>query len=120
MRHRAAVVGSGPNGLAAALTLARAGWQVDVYEANATAGGAVRSAALTLPGFVHDVGSAIHPLTVVSPYFRTLPLARYGLEFVASPAVLAHPLTAGTALLHLGGEKGQTAGTLGQSAGGKR
>ncbi|MBB5376376.1 phytoene dehydrogenase-like protein [Deinococcus metalli] len=100
MRYRAAIVGSGPNGLAAALTLAGAGWDVDVYEANATAGGAVRSAALTLPGFVHDVGSAIHPLTVVSPFFRTLPLERHGLHFVSSPAVVAHPLPGGTALLY--------------------
>lgn len=100
MTHRAAIVGSGPNGLAAAITLARAGWQVDVYEANATPGGAVRSAELTRPGFVHDLGSAIHPLAVVSPFFRTLPLARYGLQFVSSPAAAAHPLPGGAALLY--------------------
>lgn len=99
MTSRAAIVGSGPNGLAAAITLARAGWRVDVYEANATPGGAVRSAALTLPGFIHDVGSAIHPLAVVSPFFRTLPLTRYGLDFVSSPAAVAHPLPGGAALL---------------------
>lgn len=99
MSYRAAVVGSGPNGLAAAITLARAGWQVDVYEANATPGGAVRSAELTVPGFIHDLGSAIHPLAVVSPFFRTLPLERYGLQFVASPAAVAHPLPGGAALL---------------------
>lgn len=100
MPYRATIVGSGPNGLAAAITLARAGWQVDVYEAGAAPGGAARSAALTLPGFVHDVGSAIHPLAVASPFFRTLPLERYGLQFVASPAAVAHPLPGGAALLY--------------------
>ena len=100
MPSRAAIVGSGPNGLAAAITLARAGWRVDVYEANATPGGAVRSAALTLPGFVHDLGSAIHPLAVASPFFQSLPLARYGLDFVYAPAPVAHPLAGGTVVLH--------------------
>jgi phytoene dehydrogenase-like protein len=95
----AIVIGSGPNGLAAAITLARAGRSVLVYEAHPTVGGGARSAALTLPGFVHDVCSAIHPLAVVSPFFRTLPLRDYGLEWHYSPAALAHPFDDGTAAL---------------------
>src|SRR5438270_5375773 len=91
----AIVVGSGPNGLAAAITLARAGVAVQVLEAEATIGGAVRSLELTLPGFVHDFGSAIHPLAFDSPFFRTLPLGDHGLQWVHSPAVLAHPLDGG-------------------------
>ena len=78
----AVVVGSGPNGLAAAITLARAGRSVLVVEANDTVGGGVRSAELTLPGFVHDICSAIHPLAKASPCFTELPLAAHGLEFV--------------------------------------
>ena len=74
----AVVVGSGPNGLAAAIVLARAGVSVRVLEAADTVGGGARSAELTLPGFVHDVCSAIHPLGVASPFFRTLPLAEHG------------------------------------------
>ena len=93
----AIVVGSGPNGLAAAITLAQAGCTVRVLEANATIGGGARSAELTLPGFLHDVCSAIHPLAVGSPFFRTLPLERHGLEWVQPPIPLAHPLDDGTA-----------------------
>ncbi len=93
----AVVVGSGPNGLAAAITLARAGRTVLVYEAEATIGGGTRSAELTLPGFVHDVCSAVHPLAVSSPFFRTVPLDRHGLQFVYPPAPLAHPLDDGRA-----------------------
>ncbi len=95
----AVVVGSGPNGLAAAITLAAAGWRVDVREGAATIGGGVRSAELTLPGFVHDVCSAIHPMAVASPFFRTLPLAAHGLEWVDAPAPLAHPLDDGRAVV---------------------
>ncbi|HEU0027529.1 MAG TPA: NAD(P)/FAD-dependent oxidoreductase [Ktedonobacterales bacterium] len=91
----AVIVGAGPNGLAAAITLARAGYSVIVYEAGETVGGGCRSKELTLPGFTHDVCSAIHPYAVVSPFFRTLPLERYGVEWVASPAPLAHPLPDG-------------------------
>jgi phytoene dehydrogenase-like protein len=97
--YDAVVVGSGPNGLAAAITLARAGCSVLVYEAKETIGGGVRSAPLTLPGFVHDVCSAIHPLGVASPFFRTLPLAEHGLEWVHPPVALAHPFDNGTAAL---------------------
>ncbi|HEY3934904.1 MAG TPA: NAD(P)/FAD-dependent oxidoreductase [Gemmatimonadales bacterium] len=98
-RRSAIVVGSGPNGLAAAITLAQAGYAVTVFEAEATIGGGTRSAALTLPGFVHDVCSAIHPMAVASPFFRSLPLADRGLEWVHSPAPLAHPFDDGTAVM---------------------
>lgn len=95
--YDAVVVGSGPNGLAAAVELARAGRSVVVFEANDTPGGGTRSAELTLPGYVHDVCSAIHPMAVGSPYFRTLPLAEHGLEWGYSPLELAQPLDDGTA-----------------------
>jgi phytoene dehydrogenase-like protein len=93
------VVGSGPNGLAAAITMARAGRSVLVLEAADTVGGGVRTAELTRPGFLHDVCSAIHPLAKASPCFRELPLADYGLELVHPPAPLAHPLDDGTAVM---------------------
>jgi Phytoene dehydrogenase and related proteins len=93
----AIVVGSGPNGLAAAITLARAGCSVLVYEANATIGGGARSAELTLPGFLHDVCSAVHPLAAGSPFFKTLPLERFGLEWIEPEIPLAHPLDDGSA-----------------------
>src|SRR5262245_62218458 len=93
----AIVIGSGPNGLAAAITLARAGCSVRVYEANATIGGGARSAELTLPGFVHDVCSAVHPLAAGSPFFNTLPLERIGLECIQPEIPLAHPLDNGSA-----------------------
>jgi phytoene dehydrogenase-like protein len=95
----AIVVGAGPNGLAAAIELARAGLSVRVLEAADTVGGGARSAELTLPGFVHDVCSAIHPLGVASPFLRTLPLAEYGVEWIEPSAALAHPFDDGTAAL---------------------
>src|SRR6478736_2093691 len=95
----AVVVGAGPNGLAAAIVLARAGVSVRVLEAADTVGGGARSAELTLPGFAHDVCSAIHPLGVASPFFRTLPLAEHGVEWIEPPAALAHPFDDGTAVL---------------------
>src|SRR6266550_7152771 len=99
VKNDAIVVGSGPNGLAAAITLARAGCSVRVVEANATIGGGARSAALTLPGFVHDLCSAIHPLGAASPFFRGLGLVKEGLEWIEPPVALAHPLDDGTAVL---------------------
>jgi phytoene dehydrogenase-like protein len=93
------IVGAGPNGLAAAITLARAGRQVLVVEANHEIGGGVRSSELTLPGFVHDVCSAIHPLGVASPFFRAQPLHDFGLEWIQPPACMAHPLDDGTAVM---------------------
>lgn len=97
--YDAIVVGSGPNGLAAAITLAQAGLSVVVFEAKSTIGGGMRSAELTLPGFVHDVCSAIHPLGIGSPFFRSLPLVRHGLEWIQPLAPLAHPFDNGTAVL---------------------
>ena len=99
MSRKACVVGSGPNGLAAAIVLAQAGLQVDVFEAEPTAGGAARTMELTLPGFLHDFGSAVHPLGAGSPFFSSLPLKDHGLEWIHSPAPLAHPLDDGTAVL---------------------
>src|SRR4051794_16919160 len=96
-RYDAVVVGSGPNGLAAAITLAREGLSVLVIEAASTIGGGARSARLTLPGFVHDVCSAVHPFALASPFLRALPLAEHGLELVHPPAPLAHPLGDGSA-----------------------
>jgi phytoene dehydrogenase-like protein len=95
----AIVIGSGPNGLAAAITLARAGRSVRVIEAASTPGGGARSAALTLPGFVHDVCSAIHPVAAGSPFFWSLKLDRSELDLVQPPSPVAHPLDDGTAVL---------------------
>jgi phytoene dehydrogenase-like protein len=89
--RRATVVGAGPNGLAAAIVLAQAGIRVDVFEAEAEAGGAARTLELTLPGFRHDFGSAVHPLAMGSPFFSNLPLAQHGLEWIHSPSTVAHP-----------------------------
>ncbi|MGH7570568.1 MAG: phytoene desaturase family protein [Gemmatimonadota bacterium] len=95
----AVVVGSGPNGLAGALALSGAGHAVRVIEAEAEPGGGLRTAELTLPGFRHDVCSAIHPLGVGSPFLRTLPLGKHGLEWVHPHAPLAHPLPGGGAAI---------------------
>ena len=88
----AVVVGSGPNGLAAAIALAQEGASVLVVEGHEEPGGGTRSAELTLPGFVHDVCSAVHPMGILSPFFRTLPLHEHGLEWVRPAASVAHPL----------------------------
>ena len=98
-KHDAIVIGAGPNGLAAAIEIARAGRSVCLYEANETIGGGTRSAELTLPGFVHDVCSAVHPLAAGSPFFSQLPLEKHGLEFVFPSAALAHPFDDGTAII---------------------
>lgn len=93
----AVVVGAGPNGLAAAIVLAQSGRSVVVFEAQATPGGGARSAGLTLPGYTHDLASAVHPMAVASPFFATLPLAAHGLSWVHPPAPLAHPFDDGSA-----------------------
>jgi phytoene dehydrogenase-like protein len=97
----AIVVGSGPNGLAAAIALAEAGVSVRVIEGEDSIGGGCRSAELTLPGFTHDVCSAIHPLALASPFLRSLPLEEHGVEWVQPTAALAHPFDDGTAALLL-------------------
>src|SRR5262249_28303047 len=90
---------AGPNGLAAAIELARSGASVRVLEGRDGIGGGTRSAALTLPGFVHDVCSGCHPMGVLSPFFRSLPLAAHGLRWIHPPASVAHPLDDAPAVL---------------------
>ncbi|MFZ0799607.1 MAG: NAD(P)/FAD-dependent oxidoreductase [Terriglobales bacterium] len=99
MSRKACVIGAGPNGLSAAIVLAQAGLQVEVLEAQSTPGGAARTLELTLPGFRHDFGSAVYPLGAGSPFFSSLPLGNHGLEWIHSPAALAHPLDDGTAVM---------------------
>jgi phytoene dehydrogenase-like protein len=94
----AIVIGSGPNGLSAAIVLAQAGCRVTVFEAEETPGGGVRSGALTLPGFSHDLCSAVYPMAAASPFFRTLPLASHGLAWIEPDVMLAHPFDDGTAV----------------------
>jgi phytoene dehydrogenase-like protein len=95
----AIVVGAGPNGLAAAVALARAGLGVTVYEAKEEAGGGTRTSELTLPGFQHDVCSSVHPMGVASPFFRELPLAAHGLAWIHPEVPAAHPFDDGTAVV---------------------
>jgi len=95
----AIVIGSGPNGLAAAITLAQAGLPVTVYERNEVIGGACRSSELIKPGYVHDISSAVQPLAIASPFFRKLPLEENGLKWIVPGAALAHPFDDGTAVL---------------------
>jgi len=113
--YDAIVIGSGPNGLAAAIALAQAGRSVLVRETAETIGGGCRSMALTLPGFTHDVCSAVHPLAVGAPFFRTLPLEAHGLEWIHPPAPLAHPFDDGTAAV-LERDIKATGETLGEDA----
>lgn len=108
----AVVVGSGPNGMAAAISLAGAGRSVTVLEGASTAGGGTRSAELTLPGFRHDVCSTVHPFGRISPFFAGLDLERHGLRWIAPPAAIAHPLDDGSAVL-LRGDVATTAAGLG-------
>ncbi|GAB3322886.1 NAD(P)/FAD-dependent oxidoreductase [Larkinella ripae] len=112
----ALVVGSGPNGLAAAITLQQAGLSVLVLEGKPTIGGGLRSAELTLPGFMHDTCSAIHPMAAGSPFFRTLPLEAHGLEYIQPPVAAAHPFDDGTAAL-LTRSVDETARSLGADEG---
>jgi phytoene dehydrogenase-like protein len=95
----ASVVGSGPNGLAAAIVLAQAGMRVAVFEAEDVLGGGARTLPLTLPGFLHDFGSAVLPMAVGSPFFSSLPLESHGLTWIHGEAPLAHPLDDGTAVV---------------------
>jgi phytoene dehydrogenase-like protein len=108
----AVVVGSGPNGLAAAIALQQQGLSVLLIEARSEIGGGMRSAELTLPGFVHDVCSAIHPMAANSPFFSTLPLEKHGLEYIYPPVSAAHPFDDGTAAV-LKGNVADTARLLG-------
>lgn len=98
-KYDAVIVGSGPNGLAAAIVLQQAGLSTLILESKPTLGGGMRSAGLTLPGYVHDICSAIHPFGVGSPFLRTLPLHEFGLEWVYPEAAVAHPFDDGTAIL---------------------
>jgi phytoene dehydrogenase-like protein len=95
--YDAVVVGSGPNGMAAAVAVAREGWKVLVVEAEPTLGGGSRTEELTLPGFLHDTCSAVHPMGVASPFFKQLPLADHGLDWVHPDVLAAHPLDDGSA-----------------------
>src|SRR5213594_1944953 len=97
--YDAVVVGAGPNGLSAGIEIARAGHSVLVVEAEETAGGGARTLELTLPGFRHDICSAIHPAAAASPFFRSLELERHALELVHAESPLAHPLDDGTAVM---------------------
>jgi len=99
MKGSANVIGAGPNGLAAAIVLAQSGFQVKVFEAEPQPGGAARTLPLTLPGFLHDFGSAVHPMAVASPFFGSLPLRAHGLEWIHPTSPLAHPLDDGTAVI---------------------
>src|SRR5882757_5666670 len=110
--YDAVVVGSGPNGLAAAITLQQKGLSVLLLEAKAEIGGGMRSAELTLPGFIHDICSAIHPMAANSPFFTGLPLEEHGLEYIYPPTAATHPFDDGTAAA-LGGSVEETARTLG-------
>ncbi len=98
-QRRAVVIGAGPNGLSAAIVLAQAGLQVEVFEAEPQPGGAARTLPLTLPGFLHDFGSAVYPTAVASPFLSSLPLGKYGLEWIHPSAPAAHPLDDGTAVI---------------------
>ncbi len=113
--YDAVVVGSGPNGLAAAIVFAQSGRSVLVLEGQPTIGGGARSAELTEPGFTHDVGSAVHPMAVATPFFRSLPLEQHGLNWVHPPAAMAHPFDVGPSAM-LRPSVADTGATLGPDA----
>ena len=96
-KYDAIIIGSGPNGLSAAIRLQQLGLKTAIYEQSATPGGAVKTEEVTLPGFKHDLGSAIHPLGLASPFFQTLPLHEFGLEWVHPEVPFVHPFRDGTA-----------------------
>lgn len=114
--YDAVVVGSGPNGLAAAIALQQAGLSVLILEAKETIGGGARSAELTLPGYVHDICSAVHPMALLSPFFKTLPLKDFGLEMIQPIYAAAHPFDDGHAAI-LGRSVEKTAESLGADKG---
>lgn len=114
--HDALIIGSGPNGLAAAIHLAQNGWRVKVIEGSDTIGGGTRTKELTLPGFKHDVCSAVHPMGIASPFMRSLELEKHGLRWLQPDVPLAHPLEDGrAAVLHRSFE--ETCAALGKDAG---
>lgn len=114
-QYDAVVVGSGPNGLAAAITMQQQGLKVLIVEAKATIGGGMRTAELTIPGYKHDICSAVHPLGSSSPFFKSLPLQEFGLQWINPPAALAHPFDDGTTAM-LYPSLNATASTLGEDA----
>ncbi|MBS1566795.1 MAG: NAD(P)/FAD-dependent oxidoreductase [Bacteroidetes bacterium] len=113
--YDAIVVGSGPNGLSAAITLQQRGLRVLLLEAKDTVGGGMRTAELTLPGYRHDICSAVHPMALASPFFRTLPLQAHGLEWLQPAVAAAHPFDDGSAALLLHSVE-ETAAGLGEDA----
>ena len=115
MQFDAVVIGSGPKGLAAAIEMARAGCSVAVFEAADAIGGGTRTRELTLPGFVHDVCSAIHPLAVCSPFFKNLNLEQLGLEWIHPTLPLAHPIDGANAVAAASARKARVAGFIDSS-----
>ena len=113
--YDAIVVGSGPNGLSAAITLAQAGAKVLLVEAKDSVGGGTRTAELTLPDFQHDICSAVHPLALASPFFKSLDLEKFGLEWIQPDAPAAHPLDNGEAVI-IERDIAKTAQSLGADA----
>ncbi|TFG73367.1 MAG: NAD(P)/FAD-dependent oxidoreductase [Flavobacteriales bacterium] len=98
-QYDAVIIGSGPNGLSAGIAMAKNGLKVMIIEASASVGGGMRTAELTLPGFHHDICSAVHPMGYLSPYFKTLPLEEHGLQWIIPEASVAHPLDSGDSVL---------------------
>jgi phytoene dehydrogenase-like protein len=113
--YDAVIVGAGPNGLAAAIRIAQRGYSTLVLEGNDKIGGSCRTEELTLKGFWHDVGSAVHPLALASPFFSSLPLERYGLTWIQPEVPLAHPVSAGKVAV-LQRSLCETAETLGKDS----